>query len=251
VLEGPELLTRSQVGRSLGEFYLIPFDGIFQSADEVGTYRSSNGTVIQPYASAGDVRYRDTNDDGVINNSDAVYSGRSIPNLLMGLNLNAAYKGFDLSIFFNSSSGNKIFNQARVDLENYAGPNNYNADVQPWSIENPSTTSPRLLQGGGLGNLGRAASSNSLRNTTRWLEDGSYIRLRNIQLGYTLPTSVSSKIPSLGSVRVYVTGRNVFTITDYTGFDPEISGTGFYSRGVDISSYPNVRAFTGGIQVNF
>jgi hypothetical protein len=108
-----------------------------------------------------------------------------------------------------------------------------------------------LLQGGGSGNLGLAAASNSLFNTTRWLEDGSYIRLRNIQLGYTLPTSLTSRVPSLGSVRVYITGRNVFTITDYTGFDPEISGTGFYSRGVDISSYPNVRTFTGGVQVNF
>ncbi|WP_165822294.1 SusC/RagA family TonB-linked outer membrane protein [Hymenobacter edaphi] len=251
VLEGGELLTRSQVGRSLGEFYLIPFDGIFQSQDEVANYKSSNGTVIQPYASAGDVRYRDTNDDGVINNSDAVYAGKSIPNLLMGLNLNAGYKGFDLSVFFNSSSGNKIYNQARRDLESYVGPNNYNADVQPWTPENPSTTTPRLLQGGGLGNLGLAASNNSLFNTTRWLEDGSYVRLRNIQLGYTIPKSVTSKVPSLGSVRVYVTGRNVFTRTDYTGFDPEITGTGFYSRGVDISSYPNVRSFTGGVQVNF
>ena len=251
VIEGGELLTRSEVGRSLGEFFLIPFDGIFQSADEAAAYRSSNGTIIQPYASAGDVRYRDTNDDGQITNSDAVYSGQSIPNLLMGLNLNAAYKGFDLSVFFNSSSGNKIFNQARVDLESYTGPNNYNADVTPWSPENPSNTTPRLLQGGGLGNAGQAASQNSLRNTTRWLEDGSYVRLRNVQLGYTLPKSVTSKVPSLGSVRVYVTGRNIFTITDYTGFDPEITGTGFYSRGVDISSYPNVRSFTGGLQVNF
>ncbi|WP_375437761.1 SusC/RagA family TonB-linked outer membrane protein [uncultured Hymenobacter sp.] len=251
VLEGTELLTRSEVGRSLGEFYLIPFDGIFQTQEEVNNYTNAQGTIIQPYASPGDVRYRDTNGDGVISNSDAVYSGKSLPNLLLGLNLTAAYKGFDLSVFFNSSSGNKIFNQARVDLENYAGPNNYNADVTPWTVDNPSTTTPRLLQGGGLGALGLAASSNSLRNTTRWLEDGSYVRLRNIQIGYTLPKSVTSKVPSLGSVRVYATGRNVFTITDYTGFDPEITGTGFYSRGIDVSAYPNVRSFTGGIQVNF
>ncbi|WP_045687911.1 SusC/RagA family TonB-linked outer membrane protein [Hymenobacter sp. AT01-02] len=251
VFEGGELLTRSALGTSLGEFYLIPFDGIFQSNDEVANYKNASGTVIQPYASAGDVRYKDTNGDGTISNSDAVYSGKSIPNLIMGLNLTAAYKGFDLSVFFNSSSGNKIYNVARRDLESYVGPNNYNADVQPWTAENPSTTTPRLLQGGGLGNLGLAASSNSLFNTTRWLEDGSYIRLRNIQLGYTFPKTLTSKMPSLGSVRVYVTGRNVFTITDYTGFDPEITGTGFFSRGIDASSYPNVRSFTGGIQVNF
>ena len=248
---GGEGVTRSQLGTALGEFYLIPFAGIFQSNDEVTNYKNSKGTVIQPYASAGDVRYTDVNDDGKIDNADRVFAGKSIPNLQMGLNLNAAYKGFDLSVFFNSVSGNKIYNQARRDLESYNGPNNYNADVAPWAPNNPSTTTPRLLQGGGLGNLGLAASSNAMFNTTRWLEDGSYIRLRNVQLGYTLPKSLTSKMSSMGTVRVYVTGRNVFTRTKYTGFDPEITGTGFYSRGVDVSSYPNVRAFTGGLQVNF
>jgi TonB-linked SusC/RagA family outer membrane protein len=248
---GGEGVTRSQLGTSLGEFFLIPFSGIFQSSDEVANYKNSKGTVIQPYASAGDVRYTDVNDDGKIDNADRVFAGKSLPNLLMGLNLNAAYKGFDLSVFFNSVSGNKIYNQARRDLESYNGPNNYNADVTPFSTNNPSTTTPRLLQGGGLGNLGLAASSNAMFNTTRWLEDGSYIRLRNVQLGYTLPKTLTSKMSSMGTVRVYVTGRNVFTQTKYTGFDPEITGTGFYSRGVDVSSYPNVRAFTGGLQVNF
>ncbi|GAB3237435.1 TonB-dependent receptor [Hymenobacter seoulensis] len=248
---GGEGVTRSQLGTSLGEFFLIPFDGIFQSDSEAENYKSSNGTIIQPYASAGDVRYRDVNDDGRIDNADRVFAGKSIPNLVMGLNLTAAYKGFDLSVFLNSASGNKVYNQARRDLESYNGPNNYNADVTPWTPENPSTTTPRLLQGGGLGDLGLAASSNAMFNTTRWLEDGSYMRLRNIQLGYTLPKSLTNRMSGLGAVRLYVTGRNVFTITDYTGFDPEITGTGFYSRGVDVSSYPNVRSFTGGLQVNF
>jgi len=248
---GGEGVTRSQLGTSLGEFYLIPFDGIFQSNDEVANYKSSNGTVIQPYASAGDVRYRDVNDDGRIDNADRVFAGKSIPNLVMGLNLNAAYKGFDLSVFLQSSTGNKVYNQAKVALESYNGPNNYDADVIPWSVDNPSTTTPRLLQGGGLGNLGLAAASNAMFNTTRWLENGNYLRLKNVQLGYTLPKSVTSKVPSLGSVRVYVTGRNIVTFTKYSGFDPETTGTGFYSRGVDNSSYPNVRSFIGGLQVNF
>jgi TonB-linked SusC/RagA family outer membrane protein len=244
-------LTRSEVGTSLGEFYLIEFDGIFQSDDEAANYKNSQGIRIQPNSTAGDVRYKDLNDDGKIDNADRTYVGRAIPNLQMGLNLNAAYKGFDLSVFLNSVSGNKIYNQARRDLEGYLGPNNYNADVTPWTPENHSTTTPRLLQGGGAGVLGEAAASNARFNTTRWLEDGSYIRLRNIQLGYTFPKTLIGKVPSLGSVRVYVTARNLFTITDYTGFDPEIIGTGFYSRGVDVSAYPNVRSVTGGLQVNF
>lgn len=248
---GGEGVTRSQLGTSLGEFYLIPFDGIFQSNDEAANYRSSDGTVIQPYASAGDVRYKDVNDDGKIDNADRVFAGKAIPDLVMGLNLTAAYKSFDLSVFLQSSSGNKIYNQAKVALESYNGPNNYDADVTPWSLENSSSTTPRLLQGGGLGNLGLAAASNAMFNTTRWLEDGSYLRLKNVQLGYTLPTSLTSKVPSLGSVRVYVTGRNIVTFTKYSGFDPEVTGTGFYSRGVDNSAYPNVRTFIGGLQVNF
>lgn len=249
--EGGEGVTRSELGTSLGEFYLIPFDGIFQTQEEVNNHKSANGTLIQPYASPGDVRYKDSNGDGVIDNKDRVFAGRAIPKLQYGLNLTAGYKGFDLSMFLQGSAGNQIYNFARVALESYNGPNNYNADVTPWTPENPSTTTPRLLQGGGLGNLGLAAASNARFNSTRWLENGSYTRLKNVQLGYTFPQSLTSKVPSLGSVRVYLTGRNVFTITKYSGFDPEITGTGFYSRGVDNSAYPNVRSYTAGLQVNF
>ncbi len=248
---GGEGVTRSQLGTSLGEFYLIPFAGIFQSKDEVNAYRNAAGTIIQPYASAGDVRYVDTNGDGKIDNADRVFAGKALPSLQMGLNLNAAFKGFDLSVFLQSVSGNKIYNQAKLALESYNGPNNYERDVQPWSATNPSTTTPRLLQGGGLGDLGLAAASNAMFNTTRWLEDGSYLRLKNVQLGYTIPQSVTSRVPSLGSVRVYVTGTNLLTFTKYSGYDPETPGTGFYSRGVDNSSYPNVRTVLGGVQVNF
>ncbi|MCC3154414.1 TonB-dependent receptor [Hymenobacter sp. BT770] len=250
--EGGEGVTRSELGTGLGEFYLIPFAGIFQSKEEVLAYKNAAGTVIQPYASAGDVRYTDVNGDGKIDNADRVYSGSAIPKLQLGLNLNAAYKGFDFSLFLQSATGNKIYNTARVALESYNGPNNYNADVTPWSSTNPSTTTPRLLQGGGATpDLIAAAASNARFNSTRWLEDGSYLRLKNVQLGYTFPQNMTSFMPSLGSVRVYVTGRNVVTFTKYTGFDPEITGTGFYSRGVDNSAYPNVRSFIGGLQVNF
>jgi len=248
---GGEGVTRSQLGTSLGEFYLIQFDGIFQSKDEVNAYRNAAGTVIQPYASAGDVRYVDANGDGRIDNADRVFAGKALPSLQLGLNLNAAYKGFDLSVFLQSVSGNKIYNNAKLALQSYNGPNNYEADVQPWSSTNPSTTTPRLLQGGGLGDLGLAAASNAMFNTTRWLEDGSYLRLKNVSLGYTIPKSLTSNVPSLGAVRVYVTGTNLLTFTKYSGYDPETPGTGFYSRGVDNSSYPNVRTVIGGVQVNF
>ena len=245
-------LTRTIVGQPVGAFYLIPFDGIFQSKDEVNTHKTTDGKVIQPYASAGDVRYKDSNGDGVIDSKDRVYVGSPFPKLQLGLNLNAAYKGFDASVFLQSVTGNKVFNRAKAALESYNGPNNYEADVLPWTPQNPSTTNPRLLQGGSADpNLALAASNNALYNSTRWLEDGSYLRLKNVQLGYTLPQSLTSKLSGLGSVRVYVTGRNLLTFTKYSGFDPEITGTGFYGRGIDDGAYPNVRSFTGGVQVNF
>ena len=246
--DGP---TRTQLNHSVGEFYLIPFAGIFQSEEEIRNYKSANGTVIQPYASPGDVRYTDTNGDGKIDLADRVFAGSAIPTLQLGLNLNAGYKNFDLALFWQAASGNKIYNVAKRALESYNGPNNYDADVTPWSPSNPSTTTPRLLQGGGAGNLGIAAGQNSLANTTRWLESGNYLRLKNIQLGYTIPKSLSSKVPSLGAVRFYVTGTNLVTFTKYTGFDPETPGTGFFSRGIDNGTYPNVRTVIGGVQVNF
>ncbi|OGX89209.1 hypothetical protein BEN49_09440 [Hymenobacter coccineus] len=244
-------LTSTSVGTSVGSFFLIPMAGIFQSQDEVNAYKNAAGTVIQPYASAGDVKYTDVNGDGVIDSKDRTQVGSPFPTLQYGLTLTAGYKGFDLSVFWQGVSGNQIYNNSKYALERYDGPSNYEADVQPWSTTNPSNSNARLLQGGGAGNLGLAAASNALYNTTRWLENGAYLRLKNVQLGYTFPKTMMAWAPSLGSLRVYVTGRNIVTFTKYSGYDPEITGTGYFSRGVDNSAYPNVRTFTGGIQATF
>lgn len=245
-------VTSTSVGTSLGQFFLIPVAGIFQSQDEVANYKSANGTVIQPYASAGDVKYADTNGDGVINTSDRVHTGSAFPTLQYGLNISMGYKGFDLSVFAQGVHGNQIFNNAKVALESYNGPTNYELNVQPWTTDNHSTSVPRALQGGSADpNLALAASQNALYNTTRWLEDGSYLRLKNVQLGYTFGKSQLAWASAIGSLRVYVTGRNIVTFTKYTGYDPEITGTGYFGRGVDNSAYPNVRTFTGGIQATF
>jgi TonB-linked SusC/RagA family outer membrane protein len=245
-------VTSTSVGTSLGQFFLIPMAGIFQSQDEAANYKSANGTVIQPYASAGDVKYTDTNGDGVIDTKDRVHTGSAFPTLQYGLNLSMGYKGFDLSIFAQGVHGNQIFNNAKVALESYNGPTNYEVNVLPWTTDNRSTSVPRALQGGSANpNLALAASQNALYNTTRWLEDGSYLRLKNVQLGYTFGKAQLGWAPAIGSLRVYVTGRNIVTFTKYTGYDPEITGTGYFGRGVDNSAYPNVRTFTGGIQATF
>ncbi|MGI4762351.1 MAG: SusC/RagA family TonB-linked outer membrane protein [Janthinobacterium lividum] len=245
-------LTSTSVGTSLGQFFLIPMAGIFQSQDEVQNYKSASGAVIQPYASAGDVKYTDTNGDGKIDVGDRQHVGSAFPTLQYGGNLSLGYKGFDLAVFLQGVHGNQIFNNAKVALESYNGPTNFEQNVLPWTTDNPSNSVPRALQGGSADpNLALAASQNALFQTTRWLEDGSYLRLKNVQLGYTFGKSALGWAPALGSLRVYVTGRNLVTYTKYTGYDPEITGTGYFGRGIDNSAYPNVRTFTGGIQATF
>jgi TonB-linked SusC/RagA family outer membrane protein len=251
VIPGYANLTRTEVGQPISRLYLIQMDGIFQSQDEVNNYKSADGKVIQPYASAGDVKYKDLNGDGTISDLDRAYVGNPFPTLQFGLNLSAAYKGFDLSVFMQGVTGNTIFNVTRFALDQLNGPTNYRRDIEPWTAENRSNTTPRLLQIGGAGNLGTAATMNSRQNTTRWVEDGDYLRMRNIQLGYTFPKTLVNKVHGLGSVRVYVTGRNVFTLTKYLGYDPETPGQGTFGRGIDDGTYPNVRTFTGGLQVGF
>ncbi|HEX8329788.1 MAG TPA: TonB-dependent receptor [Hymenobacter sp.] len=244
---GPFGVTRTTVGQPIGRLYLVEMLGIFQSQAEVDNYKSADGQVIQPLAKPGDVKYKDFNGDGQISaDTDREFVGNPFPTLQFGLNLTAAFKGVDASIFFQGVTGNDIYNNTRAVLDQLNGVNNYRSDISPWTPENPSTTTPRMLQGGGGG-----AVNNNNPITTRWVEDGSYLRLRNVQVGYTFPKTLANKVPGLGSVRVYVTGRNVFTLTKYLGFDPETTGQGVYGPGIDNSSYPNVRAFTGGLQVNF
>ncbi|QKG56501.1 TonB-dependent receptor [Hymenobacter sp. BRD128] len=245
-------LTSTSVGTSLGQFFLIPMAGIFQTQDEINNYKSADGRLIEPYAKPGDVKYTDTNGDGKIDLNDRVHVGSAFPTLQYGFNLSFGYKGFDLSVLAQGVSGNRIFNNAKVALESYNGPTNYELNVLPWTAANPSNSVPRALQGGSADpNLALAASQNALYQTTRWLEDGSYLRLKNVQLGYTFGKSALGWAPAIGSLRVYVTGRNLVTFTKYTGFDPEITGTGYFGRGIDNSAYPNVRTFTGGVQATF
>ncbi|HEX8507339.1 MAG TPA: TonB-dependent receptor [Hymenobacter sp.] len=240
-------VTRTSVGHPISQLYVVRQIGIFQSREEILNYKSANGTVIQPLAQPGDVKYEDTNGDGVITlDKDRQFVGTPFPTLQYGLNLTAGFKGFDLSIFFQGVTGNSVLNSTRASLDVLDGAGNFSSDISPWTPTNPSNTTPRLVYGGGA-----EAVKNFERASTRWVESGAYFRLKNVQLGYTFPKALSSKVQGLGDVRLYVTGRNVFTITKYTGFDPETPGNGIFGRGVDDGTYPNVRAFTGGLQVNF
>ncbi|ALW87021.1 hypothetical protein AUC43_19230 [Hymenobacter sedentarius] len=237
---GPNGATRTEVGYELGSFYLFQFDGIYQSSD----------TNIPKGLQAGDVRYKDTNGDGIISDADRTHVGRVFPKLQYGANLNLGYGAFDMTAFFQGVYGNDVFNISRYFLDRLDENGNYRADLQPWTASNPSTTTPRaVISGDAAGNNARFASS-------RWLESGSYLRLKNLQVGFTLPKAYLTSLKGISSFRIYATGQNVFTATKYSGYDPETVGSGSpgspannLARGFDEGSYPNLRSFTLGVQV--
>ncbi|WP_324672306.1 TonB-dependent receptor [Hymenobacter sp. GOD-10R] len=235
---------RTEQGYEISSFYLYQFDGIFQQGDNIAS-------SAQPQASPGDVRYKDVNNDGIINPQDRVHVGRVFPKIQYGLNLNAAYGNFDIVAFFQGVQGNNVLNVGKWWLDRTDDNSNYRSNFNPWTPQNPSTTTPRAIIAGGAGNASYSAGSNSFLNSTRWLESGSYLRLKNVQIGYTIPKAVIERVKGIGSLRIYVTGQNVFTITKYDGYDPETVGSGPLARGIDDGSYPNIRTFTAGLQLGF
>lgn len=243
---GPGTITRTEVGQELGSFYLYQFDGIYQTGD------ANIPAGLKP----GDVRYKDTNNDGKISDEDRVHVGRVFPKLQYGANLNLGYGGFDLAAFFQGVQGNDVFNTGKYWLERTDDNNNHRADFSPWTPTNPSITTPRALIAGGK--AGDAPGNNDRFNSTRWLESGSYLRLKNLQLGFTVPKALLEQTKYVASLRVYATAQNLFTVTKYSGYDPETVGSGAFNslgnnlaRGVDEGSYPNLRSFTLGIQAGF
>ena len=235
--------TRTEVDRSISDFYLIPFDGIFQSMDEVYAHTTTvEGVtkIIQPDAKPGDVRYVDVNQDGQIDSNDRTWCGSPLPKFELGVNVTLAYKDFDFNMFWAGKFGNKIYNQLRKNLLNF-NVDNIPADVTPWTWDNPSNEYPRMLAG---------TTSNNIEYCDRFLENGTYFRLKNVQLGYTLPASLSQKI-YVQKVRAYVSGTNLITLTGYKGYDPDIICGNVYAQGIDSGQYPSARQLNFGLQVTF
>jgi TonB-linked SusC/RagA family outer membrane protein len=236
--------TSTAVGHPIGAFYLLKQDGIFQSSEEVFTH-AYQGAGIRP----GDVKFRDVNNDGVIDANDRVYAGSPIPSLTYGLTGTLTFRQFDLTLFFQGVSGNKIYNQVNTDIEGFYRPFNITGRVATKSWSGPGTSNylPRLSWTG---------AQNNKQASTRFLEDGSYTRLKNVQLGYNLSTAALSRM-KISSMRFFVSGQNLFTITKYTGQDPEMgtsansAADGVRAVGIDWGTYPSARTFTAGVNLNF
>lgn len=236
--------TRTKVGRSLGEWYLLRTAGLFQSEQEVLNHTNADGKVIQPFAKPGDVRYIDLDGNGEINNEDRDFVGSPWPTLQTGAQFNASYKQFSMNLQFVGVFGVKIYNDSRRILDSYQR-TNFRSDIDPWSESNTGGNDPRLALDSEQGVV-----ENNRANSDRWLENGSYVRLRNIEIGYTFTPGQISRA-SLKNARVFISGQNLFTITKYKGLDPDVIGAGILERGLDIGNWPSSRVFSAGVQFEF
>ena len=248
--------TRSYVGRPVGEFFGLKSLGIYQSQSQIdalnakapgGIYRP--GTVAQP----GDRYFADINGDNLVNADDRTFLGSPQPKFFGGLNFDATYKAWDLNLYFYGSSGNKILNYVESNLESFArrgsvGAQNVNQEYYEnhWTPTNPSDRYARAL-----GNGGDASSLNNVPSSV-WIEDGSYLKLKNLSIGYNLPASFLNRY-SITKTRLYISSQNLFFITDYSGLDPEIGiqGGNATQNGVDNGTYPSSKYITFGLNVTF
>jgi TonB-linked SusC/RagA family outer membrane protein len=231
-------VTRTQVGQSYNSFYGFQRSGIFQSIAEVNAYAKSAGVLIQPNAKPGDFRWADTDGDGKITDNDKVFLGSNIPAYTFGLTLSLEYKGFDLMVFGQGSAGSKIFQGLRrLDIGN----SNFQSKAMGrWTGAGTSTDYPRLTSDDANGNFGKMSDF--------YLEKGDYLRLKIVQLGYTLPTNKMLTKIGASKLRFYATAENLLTLTNYTGYDPEIGGG---VLGIDKGVYPQARSFIFGAQLQF
>ncbi|HUX57356.1 MAG TPA: TonB-dependent receptor [Bacteroidales bacterium] len=241
------LVTKTEVGQPIGSFFGFVMDGIFQNENEVAK-------GAQPQANPGDIRFKDiagtpddegnpTGPDGIINEYDRTYLGSPIPDFLLGFNCSLKYKNIDFSIFFQGAFGNEVY--SFLKYWTYAPTGYFNVSKEAydnaWRGEGTSNIQPIISSNTG---------SDNYRNSSFYVEDGSYLRIKNLQLGYTLPQS-ASKVLFLSELRVYISAQNFFTFTKYSGLDPELGSGTLLDVGVDYGGYPQARTLMAGVNVTF
>lgn len=241
---GSNYITLTQVGHPIGSFFLLQDEGVFQNQQQILTH-AYQGVGIRP----GDVMYKDINGDGVIDQSDRAFSGSPIPKFTYGLTANVQYKNFDLSVFFQGVYGNKIYNQVATDIAGFYRPFNITETTATKSWTGPGSTNTYPI-------LSWNDAPNNTQFSTRFLESGSYLRLKNVQLGYKLRPDALKSL-GVSSARFYVSATNLLTFTKYTGLDPEIyqnmnnAADGPRGAGIDWGTYPSARTITVGVNANF
>lgn len=221
-------------------FYGYKTDGLFQNQSEVDAYKNEKGELMQPSARPGDVRFVDLNGDGVISDDDKTKIGKGAPDWTYGVTVGADFKGIDLNMFFQGTIGNDVFDFAqRGDIP---AANRPAWILERWHGEGTSDRIPRMTS---------ANPNSNWRSSDLYIKDGSYLRLKSAQLGYTLPANVVKRI-SVQRLRVYISADNLLTFTKYDGFDPEMaSGDDYTTIGIDRGIYPQARTISVGANITF
>jgi len=244
LIETGTYATKTEVGQPIGSFYLLEMEGIFQNEADV-LLSAFQGPNTKP----GDVKFKDQNGDSKIDNKDRVHLGSAIPKLTAGLNLAANFKNFDLSVFFQGTYGNKIYSQLNQDIEGFYRGFTVTQRYfdERWTGDGSSNTQPRASW---------TAKSNNAMPSSRFLEDGSYVRLKNLQVGYSIPEKIL-KVTGLSKTRFYVSCTNLLTLTKYSGLDPEMTvsnnstSEGDGAAGIDWGTYPSAMTIMFGIDITF
>lgn len=235
-------LARSAEGQAPGLFYGYVTDGIFQNLTEINSHSDEFGNIIQPAAQPGDIRFKDLDGDGQLTDNDRKVIGDPTPDFTFGFKMQFDYKGFDLNILLTGSYGNDMMNGASPYLSN--GGEIYNSYAgtlsSAWSGEGSTNSQPRLTIDD---------PNSNFRYSDYYVEDGSYLRLKNIQLGYNFPDQIISKL-GLTKARVYASAENVFTLTSFSGLDTDIGGWATL-RGIDWGHYPLPRLISFGLNLTF
>ncbi len=228
--------TRTDNGQPVGSFSVLQVLGVFQTSDEVGSYKNAAGQVIQPSANPGDFKYQDTNGDGKIDDNDRVFAGSYQPKAYFGLNTGLTYGNFDFSVDFYGNVGNQVYNGKRAFRQNVLDNVERSLAYNRWTPSNHSQTEP-------------GANSGNLPPSTYFVESGSFVRINNVTLGYKLPIALLQKA-TISNLRVFVTAQNVLTLKKFSGFTPELPGNPT-SQGIELNAYPTTKTFALGLNASF
>jgi TonB-linked SusC/RagA family outer membrane protein len=233
-------VSRAAVGFPIGYFWGLQTDGLFQNAGEVENYVNAEGDLIQPNAAPGDIRFVDLNNDGMISDADRTIIGNPTPDWTFGFNASAEWRQFDVSVFLQGALGHQLFNGTRRhDLTSSNMPVRF---LDRWTGEGTSNDIPRIVASDPNGNFSSISDF--------YVEDGDFLRVKDVQLGYNLPQSLRQTL-GLTQARFYIAVQNLFTFTDYNGFDPEIGARSALDIGIDRGIYPQARSWRFGANIVF
>lgn len=240
-------VTATQVGQPISSFYGFDVVGVFSSEAEVSA--AADQGFEAPADGVGRFQYRDVNGDGTINDEDRTFIGSPHPDFTYGINMNFGYKNWDMSLFFSGVQGRDAYNYSKIftDFPTFFNGNRSTRVLDAWTPQNTNTSIPALSS---------TITNNESSPNSYFVEDASYFRLKNLQIGYTLPDTILDKI-GMNQIRLYVQASNLFTITGYNGMDPEIpilvagGSVDNLTQGVDTAPYPLAQIYTFGVNLKF